>query len=787
MKKITKKDLLSNTIFIITFIIIYLILTRNNHLFASNIDFKYQHYLIPEYFRTLFYNTHDLFPDFALNLGSGQNIYYLSYYGLYNPYILLSYLFPFIKMIDYLIIINCLIVIISTILFYYFLRKHKYNEKISFVTSFLFLVSGPLIFHAKRHIMFINYFPFLILGLFSIDYFYENKKSTPLILSIILIILSSYYFSIPSLIVLFLYYIYKYVKEENKITIKKLICKSIKLIQPFLIGILITSILLLPTAYTLLTGRSTSTKNISLFNLFTPSISKSLLYSPYSIGLTLISLISLIYFALRGKKEKKYLSITCLLITIFPIFNYILNGTLYINAKSLIPFIPLILILVASFLETSLKKINLKKQYFIVTYLIISSFIICIYTNSSDKLMTKNDINNKEYKTINKLINEITQKDQDFYRINTNLNEEKYINKIDNISTRKTTIYSSTSNQNYINTYNQLLNNPIPNRNKFMISPSPNPFSQIILGEKYIITKQNLTLGYKLIKTKNGINLYENTNSLPLGYATNHTISLDDLKKLTYPNNTIQLLTNIVINNKEKKNISTLNEQKINYIILEQDNLKIKKENDIININAKNNAHLKLKLDTNMDQKILFLSFQNKKLANKDLNITINETQNKLTNKNWKYFNNNITFHYTVENTNILDIKISKGNYQLNKFNTYIIDYDTIKDVNKNIYTFKINKKMTKGDKIQGKINITKDNSYFTISIPYDKGFKIYVNNKKIKYQKSGANFITFPIKKGTHQIKIIYEAPLKKISIYMSSIGILLFILKILKEKKQK
>ena len=202
MKKITKKDLLANIIFIITFIIIYLLLTKNNHLFASNIDFKYQHYLIPEYFRTLFYNTHDLFPDFAFNLGNGQNIYYLSYYGLYNPYILISYLFPFIKMIDYLITINCLIVIISTILFYYFLRKHQHNEKISFITSFLFLVSGPLIFHAKRHIMFINYFPFLILGLFSIDHLYEKKKSTPLILSIILIILSSYYFSIPSLIVI---------------------------------------------------------------------------------------------------------------------------------------------------------------------------------------------------------------------------------------------------------------------------------------------------------------------------------------------------------------------------------------------------------------------------------------------------------------------------------------------------------------------------------------------------------------------------------------------------------
>ena len=228
--------------------------------------------------------------------------------------------------------------------------------------------------------------------------------------------------------------------------------------------------------------------------------------------------------------------------------------------------------------------------------------------------MKKDDINSKEYQTVNQLINEITKKDKEFYRLNTNLNEEKYINKIDNINTRKTTIYSSTSNQNYINTYNQLLNNPIPNRNKFMISPSPNLLSQIILGEKYIITKQNLTLGYKLIKTKNGINLYKNTNSLPIGYATNNIISLKDFKELQYPNNTIQLLTNIVINNKEKKKISTLNQQKLKYTILEKNNLKINQENNTINIKANKNATLKIKLDNNMNNKILFLSFQNKKL-----------------------------------------------------------------------------------------------------------------------------------------------------------------------------
>ena len=785
--KITKKDLFANIIFIITFIIIYLLLTKNNSLFASNIDFKYQHYLIPEYFRTLFFSTHDPFPDFAFNLGSGQNIYYLSYYGLYNPYILISYLFPHVKMITYLITVNCLIIIISTILFYYFLRKHHHSEKISFITAFLFLTSGPLIFHAKRHIMFINYFPFLISGLFAIDQFFDKNKSSLLILSTTLIILSSYYFSIPSLIVLYLYYIYKYIQKEENITIKKLLKKTSHIIPPFLISIMISALLLLPTVYTLLNGRASSLKKINLLNLFTPSITTSLLYSPYSIGLTLISLITLIYFALKGKKETKYLSITCLSITIFPIFNYLLNGTLYINAKSLIPFIPLILILVANFLNIILKNHNQKKQAFIITYLILSSLSICLYTNSKDKLMKKSDINDKEYQTVNKLITEITKKDKDIYRINTNLNDPKYINKIENINVRKTTIYSSTSNQNYTSTYNQILNNPIPNRNKFMIDSSSNLLSQIILGEKYIITKQKLTLGYKLIKTENNINLYENINSLPIGYATNQTISTQEFKKLNYPNDTIKLITNIVINNKEKKNISTLNEQKINYTILEKKNLNITKEKQKIKINAKNNAHLKIKLNTDMSNKLLFLSFHHQKPSNTDLSITINGIQNKLTSQKWKYFNNNTTFHYTIENKNILDIKLTKGTYILDKFNTYILDYDTIKNTNNNIDTFKINKNSTKGDKIEGKVNVTKNKSYFTLSIPYDKGFQIQLDNKKINYQKSGANFITFPISKGMHKIKITYEAPFKKISLIISSIGIFLFGITTYKERKQK
>ena len=118
-----KKNIICILLLFITFCILYLLITKGKYLFASTTDFKTQHYLIPEYFRTLFYKTFDLFPDFAFNLSGGVNIYYLSYYGFLSPLFLISYFLPFVKMLDFTIVITCLVVIISVYLFYFYLRK----------------------------------------------------------------------------------------------------------------------------------------------------------------------------------------------------------------------------------------------------------------------------------------------------------------------------------------------------------------------------------------------------------------------------------------------------------------------------------------------------------------------------------------------------------------------------------------------------------------------------------------------------------------------------------------
>ena len=95
-----------------------------NSNYGSKMDWLSQHSVFPEYFRQLFYRTGNLLPDFAPELGGGQNIYYFAYYGLLNPLFLPSYLMPSVPMTDYVAGMAVLCVTASVCLFYYWLRSH---------------------------------------------------------------------------------------------------------------------------------------------------------------------------------------------------------------------------------------------------------------------------------------------------------------------------------------------------------------------------------------------------------------------------------------------------------------------------------------------------------------------------------------------------------------------------------------------------------------------------------------------------------------------------------------
>lgn len=770
------KDIIILLLLVITYFVLYLLLTKNGtYYFASSKDFDVQHYLLPEYLREIFISNHDLVPSFSFNLASGTNIFNLAYYGLFNPIFLLSFLFYKIRMLDYVIVMMRIIVLLSTFLIYFYLRKNEYSYKTSFICSFLFLCSGPLIFHSHRHIMFIDYFPFLLLGFLGTDLYINKKKSLLLIISIFLMILTSYFYSVSGICVLFLYGIYKYISITKNTKFKDIIKFCIGLVIRYIPSVLAAAFLLIPTAFALFNGRS-SNSNLNLFKeLF--SIKNNLLYQSYNMGLTIISLISIIYFIFKGNKANRFLAIILFVCSFISLPSFILNGFLYVDGKSLIPFIPLVIILVAEFLESTLLKT--KYKYFVILSLIISSFIMCFTVNRGDKLIPKNFINHKEediYKDkVSGLIN-----NNEIYRIKSDLLGKDYINRVTNINEYKTTSYLSSNNKYYDNLYKYYFENPLSYRNSMMFSSSNNLLYEIYMGEKYVFSRDDYNNIYKKIDNYNNVNVYENEYVLPIGYATNNTININDYKKLKYPDNIINALGTIVSNKDTNINIKKSKEIDMDYTIVDSNNIQYEKTQDGYIVKSKDNGFLRLESNQDFNDKLLVIQFEVDDKYNcmyNDLRIDINSINNVLTCKNWKYYNDNNIFSYTIfDNPNTLNINFVKGTYKIHNIKLYTIDYRDILSSNDNIYPMIIDKNKSDHDTITGNINTFED-SYFTASIPYDKGLVVKVDSKMVKYELTNGAFIGFPLKKGKHTIEISYIPQGYYLGLIVSVMGLLSFV----------
>lgn len=834
MKKTNKKDIFYCLIPIILFCVLIYLLTGKTLIFGSQLDWNSQHVVIPELFRTLFYETKDLLPDFALNIGSGQNIYNLSYYGFLSPIIIMSYLLPKVSMSAYIIVSTIITVIISIILLYIFLRKHKFNSEISLLSTIIFVTSSCISFHSHRHIMFINYMPFLLLGLFGVDKKLDKNKGWLLTLSTFLMIMTSYYFSIGGILTLIIYGIYKYLRSMKKVTFKSFMKTGISFLLPIIIAIFMSGILIVPTFMTLINNRADSNITITLKDLFTIIKPRQFLYYHYGLGLTAIIIPAMISI-FKKKKEYIFLGITLTLIAGVPIFNYILNGTMYIDSKSLIPLLPLYIFIIAKFLNNLFEnKLNFKilvpltillsifvclskyktlyfiaditvllillivyklfnkKHLFIIPFTLLA-FFICFFINKIDNYTLKDTYMSQTEQVSNK-IDLITDNDLGIYRISNNMEiAETPNNNYRNPRYYYSTIYSSLSNQAYNKFYYDVINNNIPNRNRALTVTNENIFSLMFLSNKYIVSRAKELHGYELVyEDEQGIKIYKNENVLPIGYATSNVMSYEDFEKLPSDIASEALLNVIVADTKSNNDfVHSIKNTNIEFVdLIGKENVKVE-DNNSITFQVESQSKFQYKLPKEYQNKILFISFdmnKNNSCEENDQVIQINNVRNKLTCSSWKYHNGNKQFNYVLAQKDLtkLNITFNEGKYNISNFKLSAIDPASIESVSTKLDEFDIDEKNTKGDYISGMIDVT-ENGYFTLSIPYDKGFDIKVDGEKIDYEKVNTGFIGFKIEEGNHDIYIEYKAPYKKVSLVLSISGFILFIFVTFLEYKRK
>lgn len=809
-------------------------------IFGAKVDWLSQHSVLPDYFRQQFYATGKLFPEFAANLGGGQNIYHFAYYGLYSPLILPSYLLPFVKMSDYIMAVSITGLTASVLLFYYWLKSRKTDAGTAFILSLMFLLAGPMIGQYSGQIMFVDYMPFLCLALIGVDRYFEQEKSGLFTVSVFLMIMTSFYFSIGGMLSLVLYGLHRYFeqREENRVTVRSFLRDGLCFVRSMILAVLMSGFFLVPTALALTGGRSKE-QNTSFASFFIPQITvERFAYSIYGIGLTTLVITVLLTGLLYRKVYEKVLTYGCVIVLVIPVFAYLLNGGLYIRDKVFIPFLPLLCYLISIYLEKcrkrelsfiagmipyiittifvymarnqfvskgigeSIWKVLLAESIlFLICYVLYCALkryhketkeilmlalpsVICLAVTMNTFYQMKPDryVSRKLYRDVveeqnRQAVKEALKDDAGYYRTEQMGSDDENAADLNRIWD---------VDQNITSIYSSAYN------------PDYQTFRQKTFGleEPFRNGMMQSVSKNPVFQRMMGVRYIVSDSDVP-GYTLVKKCGTTGIyqNKDAAP---VMYATDRVMTEEEYKKLTFPYNQTafLEYAVVgehtESSDQNIMTAYAPVSLKMANNRTTGGAEQKTMQQEgqkqILFLRFRvDNAHPNKDVAVWINGIRNKLSAKDHVYYNENKIFTYAVplkDGEDNISVTFGKGKYRLRHVQAYL---GSLPERSELLYQseIQVDKKQTEDNVIQGTICVKKD-GWFITSIPYDKHFKIYIDGKETEIQKVNTAFLGCKIESGNHELKIIYHAPGTTTGKILSLIGIAGFLLVLVREKRK-
>ena len=808
-------------------------------IFGAKVDWLSQHSVLPDYFRQQFYATGKLFPEFAANLGGGQNIYHFAYYGLYSPLILPSYLLPFVKMSDYIMAVSITGLTASVLLFYYWLKSRKTDAGTAFILSLMFLLAGPMIGQYSGQIMFVDYMPFLCLALIGVDRYFEQEKSGLFTVSVFLMIMTSFYFSIGGMLSLVLYGLHRYFeqREGNRGTVRSFLRDGLCFVRSMILAVLMSGFFLVPTALALTGGRSKE-QNTSFASFFIPQITvERFAYSIYGIGLTTQVITVLLTGLLYRKVYEKVLTYGCVIVLVIPVFAYLLNGGLYIRDKVFIPFLPLLCYLISIYLEKcrkrelsfiagmipyiittifvymarnqfvskgigeSIWKVLLAESIlFLICYVLYCALkryhketkeilmlalpsVICLAVTMNTFYQMKPDryVSRKLYRDVveeqnRQAVKEALKDDDGYYRTEQMGSDDENAADLNRIWD---------VDQNITSIYSSAYN------------PDYQTFRQKTFGleEPFRNGMMQSVSKNPVFQRMMGVRYIVSDSDVP-GYTLVKKCGTTGIyqNKDAAP---VMYATDRVMTEEEYKKLTFPYNQTafLEYAVVgehtESSDQNIMTAYEPVSLKMANNRTTggadQKTIQQEGQKQILFLRFRVYNAhPNKDVAVWINGIRNKLSAKDHVYYNENKIFTYAVplkDGEDNISVTFGKGKYRLRHVQAYL---GSLPERSELLYQseIQVDKKQTEDNVIQGTIRVKKD-GWFITSIPYDKHFKIYIDGKETEIQKVNTAFLGCKIESGNHELKIIYHAPGTTGKV-LSLIGIAGFVLVLVQEKRK-
>ncbi len=763
--------------------------------------------------------------------GLGYNFYATAIYYLFNPTNLLAIFFDSSNtMIFYELIIFLRIGLCGLTMSIYLRNKEKLSKgRLLFSIAYALMAYNVVYFYNFMYFDTVVLLPLVILGL---DKLIEGKSSKTYIIFLTLSIISNYYIGSMVCIFSLLYFIYKYIiidKNKRKGIIKKFIISS-------LLSGLMSAFVLIPEFFELMRGKVDLYKDdYTVYNKWSMDFLSSfyrLSIASYTnrdqiegapnIYCSLLVLVYTILFFFNKKYSKKERIATLIFICFFLlcfsfnfldyawqffqkpcwypnrysfVFSFLLIITAYkaynnketiiINNKLLyVILISLILIIMGAAFYEKIYKNDFAKYLFlalsiicIVEYMFSYKIkllpflitVIFIFEVSANTLLAVKEISfAKKASTYDETFNEIS-------------NSFNYIEEIDPI---KNNFYRSDSqawtNINNPGTYNYnglMVFDSVRNGSlmhfleyyaKYIVSDecstrfnALNPVYTSLLGFKYFVSG-NIENYYENINDNLKYKVYKNNEYLSLGFMVNNEFKNIILQeKAPYEN------TNEIVNKSLNKELNVVKKDYYSYI-------ETYKEDDKY-----------IYYDKETGGYVMFDG-----IPDKDYFVFPNPNHDNAT-SNFMYINDEHDIYYN----NFSAYLLKKGQKYAMRFVTneektnkdrlfiYLMDVNAykswIEEMRKNqleIITYE------KDNYIKGKVNVTKDKTTLFTSIPYDDGWKVYVDGKRVKYDKLLTAFIGLDLTEGEHIIEFKYIPKgliLGSIISFISLIGTIFYVRK--------
>lgn len=388
-------------------------------------------------------------------------------------------------------------------------------------------------------------------------------------------------------------------------------------------------------------------------------------------------------------------------------------------------------------------------------------------------------IYNGQYEDIQSLVEKTKQENDDFYRME-NLDAVSR-NDSFNYGYSGVTMFSSIRNRHSSSYLNNLgfrstgSNLNIAYGNNTLIMDS-------LLGIKYNLSKQDdlNKYGFDKISSKGEYSLYENKNTLPLGVLTDKEIYEPDAVS-----NQTELIKHLSGMEEDLFSFGNVKEDTLENLVLESsdDSLLYAKENVTelssitwtVEVPAKTQAYLSL---VAADQSMM---------AKTDVILEVNGTTRKSSIlESGQYYD--LGYYQEAKTIKVkASFDSSKAQISLYQPDIALLNVDRFESSLEKIKEKGVGFDIS-GRKASAQVDLTEDQVIWT-TIPYDKGWRAYVDGEKVEIPTFKEAFLTLPVAKGAHTIEFVFlpQGFVVGASLFIFCIGTFLLYLVWLKKQANK